>query len=75
MNSLGRQCVIAVKNSNHINFEHPNQLIFRKKEAGISLFRHIILMCTVSGNWFEPLGQFIETLLYVNQFKLVNSKG
>jgi len=26
--------------------------------------------CTVSGNWFEPLGRFIETLLFVNRFKL-----
>jgi hypothetical protein len=25
---------------------------------------------TVSGNWFEPLGRFIESLLYVNHFKL-----
>jgi hypothetical protein len=26
--------------------------------------------CTESGNWFEPLGRFIETLLFVNRFKL-----
>jgi hypothetical protein len=26
---------------------------------------------TVSGNWFEPLGRFIESLLYVNRYKLI----
>jgi hypothetical protein len=70
MNSFGRQGGIAVKNSNHINFEHPNTLIIRKKEAGILAFRHIIEMCTLSGTFFKHLAMLIENFLYLNRYKL-----
>jgi hypothetical protein len=32
----------------------------------------LISLCTVCGNWFEPLGRFIEALLFVNRFKLAD---
>jgi hypothetical protein len=69
MNSLRKQSGIAVKNS-HINFEHPNPLIIRKKVAGILLFRHIIEMCTLSGTFFKHLAMLIENFLYLNRYKL-----
>ena len=36
------------------------------------IYRCLKLFRTVSGNWFEPLGRFIETLLYVNNYKLID---
>ena len=49
---------------------------FTMKEKGLLLveqpddFLRKSLSCTASGNWFEHLSKFIESLLYVNRFKL-----
>jgi hypothetical protein len=45
------------------------EVLDKKKDKPIN--SRFVLFRTVSGNWFEPLGQFIESLLYVNSFKLV----
>ena len=39
------------------------------------IYRRMKLFCTVYGNWFEPVRQFIQKLLSVNQYKLNYSVG
>jgi len=51
---------LAMKEKGLLEVEQPDDFLLKSWS------------CTVSGNWFEPLGRFIETLLYVNNYKLID---